>query len=192
MSYRIGDIVKVRVLYTYEGGPVTGLNSGLTLTAYNPAGSLITGGDVSSAEVANGFYDVSIAAASVLTAGVYSVAVVSSALPATLDSAWSYGQTEVDLVSKAGATQFDTALNSVGTFTVGSSSMTTSVITSAMSPAAAVTDQFKGRVLTFRNDTTTTNLRGQATDITGSSSGGVLTVTALTTAPVSGDKGVIS
>jgi len=71
--------------------------------------------------------------------------------------------------------------------TVGASSSTTSIITSALSPAAAVTDQFKGRIVTFDNGTTTTNLRGQATDITGSSSGGVLTVTALTTAPVSGD-----
>ena len=35
--------------------------------------------------------------------------------------------------------------------------------------------------------TTTAALRGQATDITASSSGGVLTVTALTTAPASGD-----
>lgn len=70
---------------------------------------------------------------------------------------------------------------------VGSSSTTTSIITSSMIPAAAVTDQFKGRIVIFDDNTTTANLRGQATDITASTSGGVLTVTALSTAPVSGD-----
>lgn len=77
-------------------------------------------------------------------------------------------------------------------FTVGSSSTTTSVITSSMTPAANVTDQFKGRILTFADDTTTAALRGQSTDITASSNAGVLTVTALTTAAVSGDYGVIT
>lgn len=73
------------------------------------------------------------------------------------------------------------------TGTVGAASSTTSVVTSALAPAAAVIDQFKGRVIVFDAATTTTNLRGQATDITASTALGVLTVTALTTAPVSGD-----
>jgi len=46
-------------------------------------------------------------------------------------------------------------------------------------------------ILKFKADTTTAALRGQGTDIQGSSSGGVLTVTALSTAPVSGDTFVI-
>ena len=75
--------------------------------------------------------------------------------------------------------------NAIGT--VGSGSTTTSIVTSSLTPAAAVADQFKGRIVTFAQDTTTAALRGQATDITASTSGGVLTVTALTTAPVSGD-----
>lgn len=73
------------------------------------------------------------------------------------------------------------------TGTVGAASTTTSIVTSALDPAAAVIDQFKGRIVTFKQDTTTTNLRGQSTDITASTALGVLTVTALTTAPVSGD-----
>jgi hypothetical protein len=76
-------------------------------------------------------------------------------------------------------------------FTVGSGSTTTSVVTSSMSPAAAATDQTKGQILCFDRETTTANLRGQKTDITGSSAGGVLTVTALSDAPVSGDFGTI-
>lgn len=75
----------------------------------------------------------------------------------------------------------------VVTGVVGAASSTTSVVTSSLAPAAAVTDQFKGKIITFAEDTTTTNLRGQASDITASTSGGVLTVTALTTSPVSGD-----
>lgn len=73
------------------------------------------------------------------------------------------------------------------TGTVGSASTTTSIVTSALDPAAAVADQFKGRIVTFDQGTTTTNLRGQSTDITANTAAGVLTVTALTTAPVSGD-----
>ena len=58
-----------------------------------------------------------------------------------------------------------------------------------MSPATSVADQVKGRIVIFDYDTTTAALRGQATDITASSASATptLTVTALTTAPVSGD-----
>lgn len=66
-------------------------------------------------------------------------------------------------------------------------SSTTSIVTSSLDPSGAVTDQFKGRIVIFDENTSTASLRGQGTDITGSTSGGVLTVTALTTAPQSGD-----
>ena len=78
-----------------------------------------------------------------------------------------------------------TAAIVLGTCTTGCT--TTSIATSSLSPAAAVADQFKGRIVIFDDATTTAALRGQATDITASTSGGVLTVTALTTAPASGD-----
>ena len=74
-----------------------------------------------------------------------------------------------------------------GTITSGAS--TTSIPTSAFSPAGAAADQFKGRIVIFDNDTATAALRGQATDITASSNSSTptLTVTALTTTPASGD-----
>lgn len=75
--------------------------------------------------------------------------------------------------------------------TVGASSPTTSTFTpSAISTEASVLNQWRGRILVFDNDTTTAALRGQATDITGSSAAALplLTFTALTNAPVSGDK----
>lgn len=75
--------------------------------------------------------------------------------------------------------------NVLGTVSTGST--TTSIVTSALDPAASATDQFKGRILIFANNTTTANLRGQGTDITASTAGGVLTVSALSHAPANGD-----
>jgi hypothetical protein len=91
-----------------------------------------------------------------------------------------------------GATRLERAARAMTLVTVGAASTTTSVVTSSMAPAAAVADQFKNAVLVFDMDTTTANLRGQRTRITGSTAGGVLTVSpALTTAPASGDTAVI-
>lgn len=87
--------------------------------------------------------------------------------------------------SSASNLQRSTLAIGVGTADTGST--TTAIATSSLTPAAIVVDQFKGRIVTFDDATTTTALRGQATDITGSSTGGVLTVTALTNAPAAGD-----
>ena len=101
------------------------------------------------------------------------------------------GTAAADVLAIAGDTDAVTRLERVlsgnVTGTVGAGSTTTSIVTSAMSPAANVTDGFKGRIVTFDAATTTAALRGQSTDITASTAAGVLTVTALTSAPVSGD-----
>jgi hypothetical protein len=76
--------------------------------------------------------------------------------------------------------------------TVASASTTSNIVTSSLDPAAAASDQFKGRIVTFEQGTTTANLRGQSTDITASTPTGGLSVTPLTTAPVSGDVFVIT
>lgn len=78
-------------------------------------------------------------------------------------------------------------LRGVGKGVCAAGGSVTSIITSSLTPAAAVADQFKGRIVIFDKDTVTANLRGQATDITANTSGGVLTVSQLTTAPASGD-----
>lgn len=113
---------------------------------------------------------------------------IQARLPAALTGA---GNMKADALAIDGSTQaadrLQRSAEAIVFCTVGAASTTTSIVTSAMDPAAAVTDQFKGRIVIFDRATTTTNLRGQATDITGSTVGGVLTVTALTTAPVSGD-----
>jgi hypothetical protein len=75
--------------------------------------------------------------------------------------------------------------------TVGNASSTTSIVCSAIASPASVgaSGQFNGRTILFDADTTTTNLQGQATNITGNTTGATptFTVIALTTAPVSGD-----
>lgn len=78
----------------------------------------------------------------------------------------------------------------LGTVDVGST--TTSIVTSSLSPAAGIADQFKGKIVTFDSATTTSNLRGVSTDITASSNLGVLTVSTLPTAPASTDTFTIS
>lgn len=76
-----------------------------------------------------------------------------------------------------------------GTCTTGGS--TTSIPTSAFTPGNAgnVSGQFIGRTIVFDVNTTTTSLQGQASNITASTSGATptFTVTAMTTAPASGD-----
>lgn len=78
--------------------------------------------------------------------------------------------------------------NVIGTVGVGST--TTSIVASSVTPAPSGADQLKGRLLTFTDDTTTAALRGQSTDITGSTASATPTpaVTALTTPPASTDK----
>jgi len=82
----------------------------------------------------------------------------------------------------------------VATGTVTAGATTTSIPTSAFSPSGTAADQFKGRIVTFTYNTTTAALRGQSTDITASSASATptLTVTALTSAPTSGDTFVVT
>jgi hypothetical protein len=77
----------------------------------------------------------------------------------------------------------------IGRGTAAAGGTTTSMPTSAFAPAGAAADQFKGRIIIFDWNTTTAALRGQATDITANTGAATpaFTMTALTTAPVSGD-----
>lgn len=112
---------------------------------------------------------------------------LSSRLPAALVS----GRMSSDIGSINGATGgvggLDRSTRTIVLGTVTTGGTTTSIPTSSLAPAASVTDQFKGRVLIFDEDTTTAGLRGAAAAITTSSSGGVLTTTLLPATPVSGD-----
>ena len=107
-----------------------------------------------------------------------------------------YGRGDANVAAIAGSTSAASALErSASTIvrgTVDSGASTTSIPTSSLTPAAAVDDQFRGRVLLFSDNTTTAELRGQGSDISASTAGGTLTLAvALTDAPVSGDSFVI-
>lgn len=75
--------------------------------------------------------------------------------------------------------------------TVGSATTpsTTQFTPSALSTGMSSLSQLVGRIIIFDNRTTTAGLRGQATDITAGSAAALplLTFTALSTAPASGD-----
>ena len=98
--------------------------------------------------------------------------------------------------SSAAADALEESTEAIGYGTVdGTGATTTAFLTSALTPDSSVNDQFNGRVLIFKNDTTTAALRGQATTISDwahtSAEIGTFTVVALTTAPSTGDTFVI-
>lgn len=98
--------------------------------------------------------------------------------------------------SKGSATavdRFDRAAGSMILGTVGTGSSVGTIVTSSLSPDPAILDGLKYRVLIFAPNTTTAALRGVARDVTGSTAGGVLTVSpSLPATPVSGDTFVVS
>ena len=115
---------------------------------------------------------------------------IQTRLPAALTGA---GNMKADALALNGdatsAANIAKTTRAIGRGTAGAGGTTTSIPTSAFTPAGAAADQFKGRIVTFDADTTTTALRGQSTDITASTNAAAptLTVSALTTAPTSGD-----
>lgn len=117
---------------------------------------------------------------------------IQSRLPAALVGGRMDSNLGAISTSATAADNLERSTLGIVTGTVGTGSTTTSIVTSALSPAASVADQFKGRIVTFDANTTTAALRGQSTDITANTNTGTLTVTALTTAPASGDKFTIT
>jgi hypothetical protein len=95
--------------------------------------------------------------------------------------------------SSGAATKLERGARGTFTGTVGTGSTTTNIVFSSLSPASAVNDQVKGKVLTFDDATTTAALRGQSQGITAYVHSSLsATVAAFTTAAVSGDTFTIS
>lgn len=121
------------------------------------------------------------------------IADIQARLPAALTGG---GNMKVDVLAISGSTAaadtLELSTEAICTGTCDTGGSTTSVIASALSPASAVNDQFNGRIIIFNSDTTTAALRNQATDITDFvHATQTFTVTALTTAPASGDTFII-
>ena len=96
--------------------------------------------------------------------------------------------------SATAASNLKKSAEAIVTGTVTTGATTTSVPTSALSPAGGQSNQFKNRLMFFLRDTTTADLRGQVTEITAVSASATPTFTvspALTDAPASGDTFVI-
>jgi len=143
------------------------------------------------ATTTTGLWTVVLGTVSGFTVGGIYIAIVKNTGASPEDQAreFQYGSEQGDVVplSVDSAARLERAVRAITLGTVTTGASTTSIPTSGLDPAASVTDQFKGLILEFDAATTTANLRGQKTDITSSTAGGTLTVTALTTAPVSGD-----
>ena len=122
------------------------------------------------------------------------IADIQARLPAALTAG---GNMKVDVLAISGSTAAADALEesteAIGYGTVDGTGATTTVfLTSALTPDSAVNDQFNGRVLLFKSDTTTAALRGQGGIIsdyahTSAEIGTFTLTTALTTAPSTGD-----
>lgn len=114
---------------------------------------------------------------------------IQTRIPAALTGA---GNMKADILAINGSTTAAANLaesaKAIAYGTVGTGSTTTAIVNSAMTPASAVNDQYNGRTLIFKNDTTTAVLRGQATTISDYDHASLtFTVAAVTTAPSSGD-----
>lgn len=78
------------------------------------------------------------------------------------------------------------AIKSATIGTVASGATTTSVPSKTLSPSGTDVDQFKGLIMKFTDDTSTTGLRGQGAEITAYNSG-VFSVSTLSSAPAEDD-----
>jgi hypothetical protein len=121
------------------------------------------------------------------------IADIQARLPAALTAG---GNMKSDALAISGSTAaadtLELSTEAICTGTCDTGGSTTSIVASALSPASAVNDQFNGRIMIFNSDTTTAALRNQATDITDFvHATQTFTVTALTTAPASGDTFII-
>lgn len=110
-------------------------------------------------------------------------------IPAALTAG---GNMKADVLAISGSTaaadNLEESTEAIAYGTIGTGSTTTSLVASSFTPASAVNDQFNGRTLIFKNDTTTAALRGQATTISDYDHASLtLTVAALTSSAVSGD-----
>ena len=101
---------------------------------------------------------------------------------------------DVDTIKTVDAVPLAHSQNTVSYGVVGSGSTVNSVVLASISPTIG-TDSLKGKVLTFEKDTTTAALADQSKTVSANTSGSTPTISlneALTSAPMAGDKVVIT
>jgi len=168
----------VTASYCREGGT----RVAITL-ASGTAGDAYSSGKWAEVDATNqaGLYQLHIPNAALVTGADAFTITLQAADPISYQKRWPLTDFDVRSVAMA------RAVAAIGIGTASGTPTTTNIPTSSLVPAASSEDQFVGRIVTFDKDTTTAGVRGHSTDITASTAGGVLTVTALATAPVSGD-----
>lgn len=194
-----GQVIGVQMVSASDGSAFTGTVSALV----TKDGATQTAGSGAVTHEGNGFHTYAITqsetnadhvAVTFTGSGAIPVTVQTYTIAAIAAAVWDEAIASHVSAGTTGLALRDTDLRgsrtvirgTVGTATTPS---VTQFTTSSITPAGAVSDQFKGRIIVFDNDTTTVTLRGQATDITANSaaSNPLLTFTALTTAPANGD-----
>jgi len=181
----IVDNAATPVLYTVTAGNVEGITTLGTYAA--PTASKCRFGEVDATNH-KGIYELQIADARFSVAAAKSLLISISGPSGAAECDVTIPLTDLDPYS-TGMAFFDRAIRSGVTGTIAASSTTTILNTSGVLPVGVDPDQFKGRVLTFDKETTTTALRGQSTVIEASTgvASPVLTVTPLSRAPAAGD-----
>lgn len=113
--------------------------------------------------------------------------IVINAIDQTATKEWT--DAKITIQTRGDTVNLGFTVPAIGRGTVTSGGTSTSIPTSAFTPAGASLDQFAGRVVLFDANTTTAALRGCARAITSSSNAAAptFTVVALPGTPVSGD-----
>ena len=136
-------------------------------------------------------------------AGLTDLGGMSTAMKAEINVEADTAITDAALATAANLATVDTVVDAIKVTTdkldpssdvimTGTASGTPTTTTMVSDIGVTVDDQYKGRTIIFKDDTSTSALRNQATDITAcTAASNTLTFTALTTAPSSGDTFII-
>lgn len=194
MAERIPQSVILRVplqayLASDHASPAPGVTIAITISKNGGAYANPSGGATNATAIANGSYYVDLSTTDTGTLGPLFILGTSATIDnittiynvVSANNAGLAALPDDPNIAKAGA--------AIGRGTVTTGSSTTSIVTSAFTPAGAAANQFANRVILFDAVTTTAALQGQAVEISASSNAAAptFTVSALTTAPVSGD-----
>lgn len=194
MAERIPQSATIRVplqAYLASDGfsAATGVTIAVTISRNGAAYGNPSGGATNAVEIGNGSYYVDLTTTDTGTTGPLFIRGTSTTINDVIEMYNVVSANNAGLAALPDSTNIAKTGGAIGRGTVTTGASTTSIPTSAFSPAGAVANQFNGRVVLFDVDTTTTALRGQAATISASSNAATptFTVSALTSTPASGD-----
>ncbi len=195
MAERIPQSVTLRVpLQAYLSSdhvtPAPGLTIAITISKNGAAFGNPSGGATNATAIATGSYYVDLSTTDTGTLGPLFVMGTAATMDNIVTIYNVVSANNAGLAALPDSTNIAHSGGAIGRGTVTTGGSVTSIPTSAFTPNGAAANQFAGRVVLFDFDTTTASLQGQAATVSASTNAAnpTFTVTALTTAPVSGDK----